>query len=140
MNSISDNWLAFITAVFVHLCVKKSIQQCPGCQDEKISPLLHRHHQMSLLDKLACYFEPSRTQMLESMDRLLAEFKKKFADVVTFEDFLIGEGMNFLTKSTPSTIYFGQYLNEFNDVNVESVEQRAAPATSTKRPKMLRLH
>lgn len=95
---------------------------------------------MSLLDKLACYFEPSRTQMLESMDRLLAEFKKKFADVVTFEDFLIGEGMNFLTKSTPSTIYFGQYLNEFNDVNVESVEQRAAPATSTKRPKMLRLH
>lgn len=135
MSTTSDNWLAFITAVFVQLCVKKSIQLCPGCRDGKNSPLLHRHHQMSLLDKLACHFEPCKVQIMESMDRLLAEFKKKFDEVATFEDYLIGEGMNFLSKSTPSTIYFGQFLNEFNDLRLESVGQTAMPTTSAKRLK-----
>ena len=95
---------------------------------------------MSLLDKLGCHYESSKVELLEEMDRLLSQYKKKFRDVVTFEESLIGEGMNFLSKATPSTIYFGQYLNQFNDVKVGSVTKRSVSISSTaKRPKKLRL-
>lgn len=94
---------------------------------------------MSLFDKIGCNFESAKVEIMEEMDRLLNQYKKKFGDA-TFEQSLIGEGMNFLSKSTPSTIYFGQYLDQFNDVDVEAVAKRAAPKTSTKkRSKKLRL-
>ena len=138
MTSITENWIAFITSVFVDLCVKKSLEECPGCRDKKNSPLLHRHHQMSLFDKISCHFEHNKVKLMEEMDRLLALYKKKFVDA-TFEESLIGEGMNFLSKATPSTIYFGQYLDEFNDVNVECVTKRIASKTLA-RPKKARIN
>ena len=142
MDLNSSNWFAYLTAVLIDLSIKKSIEDCPGCRDDKKSPLLHRHLQMNLLDKISCYFELIKTQITNEMDRLLIQFKVQ-NDVSTFEEAMIAEGLHFLNMSTPSTIYFGRYINPSNDVYIASStdsQDRAKTSSKRKRPKKLKLN
>ena len=141
MSDRKTDWFAFLTNLLVESCLRKSVEECPGCRDGKFSPLLHRHYQLGLLDKIGRYFETVKTELIEEMDKMLTIYKSTPHCSAEFEEAMIGEGVDFLLKSTPSIIYFGQYVVGFNDIYVEKVcEKTQTPAKSSrKRPKKLKI-
>lgn len=115
MDYFNDFWYGYITAEFVRRCVDESLANCHGCRDEKISPLLHMHHQLGLKDKLVYHMETVRGALIPLIPTLYEEFKLKVADAITDKVTYVTNGRFFLISATPESLYFGRYLTETND-------------------------
>ena len=136
MFDLKTNWFAFLSTALVNICVVESKRRCLGCQHRKYSPLLHMHHQMSLYDKLGCYFVSAKSTLIDGMDQYIAAFKQtltKANEVLITDDVscLYGEGVDFLLRSTPSTVYYGRYVEGFNDTYVEDACLRVLLTTQS---------
>ena len=117
-------WLAFLANIIVTECLKLSKQRCPACKEEMVSPLLHYHIQLSLLDKMKCYFDEVVGPMIRNMDELHLNFKHQVS--VDDEDSnLTFLGQTFLTMATAESIYFGRYID--NQIDVQLFPRRAEP-------------
>ena len=66
-NPDHDNWLGYLVSVFIDETVAYSRECCPGCVDEKNSPLLHTHHHFGLLEKLYMFHPLIKEAMLSKM-------------------------------------------------------------------------
>ena len=118
MDYFNDFWYGYITAEFVRRCVDESLENCHGCRDEKISSLLHKHHQLGLKDKLVYHMESVRGALIPLIPTLYEEFKLKIAlkigDTIMDKDAYLTNGRFFLISATPESLYFGRYLTETN--------------------------
>jgi len=124
MFDLKTNWFAFLSTSLVNICVIEAKRHCLGCRHKKYSPLLHTHHQMSLYDKLGCHFTAAKTMLIDGMPQHITAFKKTISNANEYLDdndvhCLFGEGVDFLLRSTPSTVYYGCYVEGFNDTYVE---------------------
>ena len=110
--------MGFLGESIVRQVVEMAKIRCPGCSDKTHSPLLHLHEQISLLDKLKCYFEEIRGTILPTIRELYEQFKHKLPhsnDPLKDEECYIENGRHFLIKITADALYYGRYLNDMND-------------------------
>ena len=70
MDYYHDFWIGFLSEQIVRQAVEMALIKCSGCEGKMHSPLLHLHHQLSLLDKLRTYFEEIRGSLLPTIDAL----------------------------------------------------------------------
>ena len=135
----NDGWLAYLADRVVQKCVDLSIKECPGCKDGKISPILHLHQQLSLLDKLANYFEQTRTQVLQDIEKLYTQISDKLPhskDEKQDKIIYCNVGRNFMITCTAQSLYFGRYISDMNDSFIAEVAQKLKkPKVKTKRIK-----
>ena len=106
-------WFAFISARIVQKCIDASIRHCLGCQDQKISPLLHSHHQFGLKQKLERFMECAISEILRDLPNLAA----RFAECHDIDDKhqLIDYAKTFLISCTPNSIMYGGYITPENE-------------------------
>ena len=118
MDYYHDFWIGFLSEQIVRQAVELTLIKCPGCEDKMYSPLLHLHHQLSLLDKIRTYFEEIRGSLLPTIDTLYEQFKDKLPhsdDLDKDNEVYIKNGRFFLISITSEALYYGRYLNEMND-------------------------
>ena len=106
-------WFAFLTADVIQRCVDHCEQECPGCKDGLLSPLLHLHNQYSLREKLDHYYNKIVIEMdiSELFNRFILQFGWISLDQVEF----ISIGQYFVRFSTPEAIFYGKYITKDND-------------------------
>ena len=114
----NDNWIAFLCEQIVRQSSQKCISDCPGCNEELHSPLLHLHEQLSLLDKLRKYFQEIRGSIIHDIESYYTVFENKLPhsdDRKKDKLLYVNIARNFLITATSDSVYFGRYLDEFND-------------------------
>ena len=124
MDYYSDIWIGYLTGIVFNRCVKLSLQRCPGCIAKLKSPVLHQHEQNSLLQKIVIYFNEVRGLMLPSLDQLYDIIAKQLPhsdDPLKDKDIYLQNGIFFLTSANPDSIYWGRYIDEFNDAMINSM-------------------
>ena len=109
-----DNWLGYLVFVFIDETFKYSQECCPGCNNQKSSPLLHAHHQSGLLEKLVMFHPLIKESMLSKMTPLVKHYVELFPDPELYDE--VGQktlktfGRDFLMQSSPTFIYYSHYL------------------------------
>jgi hypothetical protein len=114
----SEFWTAFLCENFVRRAVQLSEIQCPGCQDKLKSPLLHIHHQHSLLDKIRRNFEEIRGTLVQTIPELYAQIEARLPhsdDLTKDREMYISSARQFLLQITSDALYFGRYMSELLD-------------------------
>ena len=121
----NELWMAFLSNVIVTESLKLSKQRCPACKEGFVSPLLHYHIQLSLLDKMKCYFEEVTGPMIRNIEDLLQSFQQQIHtdDNCINLSFL---GQTFLTMATAESIYFGRYID--NQIDLELFPKQCEPS------------
>ena len=113
-NHINEYWLAYLTHTIVMKCLQISKERCPACKDNMASPLLHFHIQMSLLDKVKCYFEEIRGPMIKDIEGCFNKFSAQISITDDGANYHF-VGQTFLMMATAESLYYGRYLDESND-------------------------
>ena len=139
MDYYHDFWVGFLSEQIARQTVEMAITKCPGCEDKMNSPLLHSHHQLSLLDKLRCYFEEIRGSILPTIDALYEQYKEKLPhsdDLDKDKEIYLKNGRFFLISITAEALYYGRYLNEMNDsyINEGFTLPKKRKITKAKKP------
>ena len=116
--SSNEDWLGFLCEVVIRQCLQLSLLRCPGCEDGIKSSILHLHAQQSLLDKLKRYFEEVRGEILPTITELYEQFQSKLPHSDNLEkdkECYVSCARQFLLTITVESLYFGRYVNSFND-------------------------
>ena len=114
----SEFWTAFLCENFVRQAIQLSEFQCPGCHDKLKSPLLHQHHQNSLLDKVRIYFEEIRGTLLQTLPELYTQIESKLPhsnDMANDREMYLNSGRQFLLQITSDALYYGRYISDLLD-------------------------
>lgn len=112
MNNI---WLSYLSHVLVNKCIQLAKRHCPACTEGFKSPLLHYHVQLSLLEKIKCYFEEARGPMIADTGKCFECFIKVCnIDDVSENNYLF-TGQTFLLMVSAESIYYGRYISEESD-------------------------
>ena len=106
-------WLAFLSAELIERCNIRLKQDCPGCQNNLLSPLLHYHAHFNLLDTLKKYTTMVSVEM--DIQKLYNSFLMKFGLFELPEDEFLKLGQSFVRFSTADAIYYGNYITKEND-------------------------
>ncbi len=123
----NDGWLGYLADQIIHKCIAICNSECPGCRDTKISPILHLHQQLSLLDKLTNYFEQTRAQVLQDVEKLYIQISDKLPhskDEKQDKVIYCNVGRNFLITCTAQSLYFGRYITDMNDNFIAEVANK----------------
>ncbi len=106
-------WLAFLSAEIIERCTTRLQQECPGCRDGLLAPLLHYHNHFNLHETMKKYMHIVVLEM--DLQQLFSEFTLKFGlfnlDTAEF----VKLGQNFVRFSTADAIYYGNYITKEND-------------------------
>ena len=109
-----DNLLGYLVFVFIDETLKYAQECCPGCCDQKRSPLLHAHHHSGLLEKLVMFHPLIKESMLSKMTTLVKHYVELFPNPELYDE--VGQkalktfGRDFLMQSSPTFIYYSHYL------------------------------
>ena len=106
-------WLAFLSADIIQRCTTRLQQECPGCRDGLLSPLLHYHSHFSLHDVMKKYMEIVVLEM--DLQQLFSDFMIKFGLFDLPNDEFVKLGQSFVRFSTADAIYYGNYITKEND-------------------------
>lgn len=106
-------WLAFLAAHIVDKCIEHCTNDCPACIDGLLSPLLHRHNELNLREKIEYYFGRVTQQM--AISTLFDQFIIRFGWVELQRDEYVNIGEKFIKLSTSDAIFFGNYITYEND-------------------------
>ncbi len=101
-----------------------SVLKCPACESKIKSPLLHICHQRGLLDKLQVHFEEVRGPMLTSLESYYEQVQEILPhsdDLSKDKNNYINAGRLWLQLSSPETIFYGKYVDEFNNSFIDRV-------------------
>ena len=107
-------WLAFLAADIIKRCTTRQQQDCPGCRDGLLSPLLHYHNHFTLHDMMKKYMDIVTLEM--DLQQLFGEFIIKFGLFDLPNDEYVKLGQNFVRFSTADAIYYGNYITKENDM------------------------
>ena len=77
MEYYHDFWIGYLTEQMIRQVVEMALIKCSGCSDKMHSPMLHLHHQLSLLEKLKCYFDEVKGSILYSIEASYEQFEDK---------------------------------------------------------------
>ena len=132
--SSHDNWLGYLVSVSIDETLTQSIECCPGCHDQKNSPLLHSHHHSGLLEKLVLFHPLVRKTMLSKIKMLVEDYVELFPDATLYDEadqkVLRTFGRDFLMQSTPTVIYYTHYLtSEVDDLIHSTPKTHIKPMT-----------
>ena len=106
-------WLAFLSAEIIERCNIRLKQECPGCESNLLSPLLHYHTHFNLLDTLKKYVPAVYIEM--DIQKLFNSFLIKFGLFELPEEEFIKLGQSFVRFSSADAIYYGNYITKEND-------------------------
>ena len=109
-----NTWLGYIVSEIINTCININLQNCPGCRDGMISPLLHFHTSLSLKDIIETYFSTALTCI--NIDVLYKNFcsKMNIGDCVNSKE-LLSLGHSFLRTVNEKAVYYGDYITTEND-------------------------
>jgi len=144
-KDLEFGFLGYLTSLLVEDCIERTTLDCLGCQHGKTSPLMHKHLQFGLFDKIACYFSSAKCNIIDNVEDLYQQYNSiifettgKVYEDDTHKTEMIGKALDFLIKSSPSNIYYGNWCLDFNDCYVEDayclIKATLKPAKSRKRP------
>ena len=129
---MSEEWKSFIVACFVKRTLELAIEECTGCQDSRLSPLLHVHQTTGLLKKLIIFFDRIKTELCSNIEQLLSQYQHRF-NICDFELEYTEVALIFLKNLTPNTLYYGRYITIDNDLNIYGDAQVNAPIKKRKK-------
>ena len=134
----SEFWWGYLTYIAIEKCVAISKERCPGCAKGFNTPILHKRHQASLLDKIVSHLNEARGLMASKFDEMFEDFQKRM-DWSCSEDekkVLIKTSRSFLFIITPPGLFYGNYLTEERYLHLYGPPQSAyASKSPTYRPK-----
>ena len=108
-----STWLAFLTKELIERCSLRLKQECAGCQNNLLSPILHFHNHFNLLELLKKYQSVCCLEM--NIQKLYNNFIVRFGLFDIPQDEFIRLGQSFMRFSTPDAIYYGNYISKEND-------------------------
>lgn len=114
----NDTWIAFLCENIFRLTLKKSMQDCPACNNKIKSPLLHVHVRESFLDLIRNYFEEIRGIVLKNLDSYYSIISEKVSDSDYEQEdkkIYLDVAKQFLLTATPDSVYYGRYVDKHND-------------------------
>ena len=121
MDYYHDFWIGFLTEQMIRQVVEMALIKCSGCSEKMHSPMLHLHHQLSLLEKLKCYFDEVRGSILSSIEASYEQFEDKLPhsnDLNKDKEIYVNNGRFFLISATPESLYYGRFVCEMNDIYI----------------------
>ena len=126
MNPVQDIWIAFLVNLYCRKAIELACLTCPGCRRKPVlkSPLLHKHHHQSLLDKLREHSVTIRTSLLGKLDKLLDQVAHKLPINAANKDdrtIYLDAAKMFLHISDVDSIYYGKLLNDNNDTIISEL-------------------
>lgn len=98
--------------------------RCPACKNKIKAPVLHLHHQQSLLQKIKAHFNEVRGQLMTKIDKLYEIVQHKLAhsdDLAKDREIYINNARFWFQTLTPECLYFGRFISENNDVVVHEM-------------------
>ena len=116
----TDGWIAYLTNYAIDMCLRRCIDHCTGCIDCKAAPIYHKHIQLGLHEKIACYLDSVRSTVIAEIDHLYLSYSYRLTQTPANPN-LIEFGVNFLKTSTPSDLYYGAYKPSFNETYLELI-------------------
>ena len=119
-------WKSFIVANFIKRTLEVAIEECKGCQDSKLSPLLHAHQTTGLLTKLEIFFEQIRIELCDTIENVYIHYQNKFEASTSIPTIAqcfehINEGLTFLKNINPNSLYYGRYIAIDDDIKIHNV-------------------
>lgn len=114
----NEYWLGYLAENFIRKCINKCQEECAGCRDGMKSVILHLHVQLSLLEKLKCYFEIIRGDMLKDIMSYYSKIENKLphsTDIAKDKIIYCNIARTFLLTSSAETVYYGRYITEETD-------------------------
>ena len=128
-------WLAFLSAEIIERCTARIKEECPGCKEGLLSPILHRHTHFNLLETIRAKMPEISCEL--DVRKLYNSFLIRFGMFDLSEDELVMLGQSFLRFSTPDAIYFGNYITKDNEkLFYNNLEYEPTPVNATKRRKI----
>lgn len=110
----SELWHAFLTNTIVTRALQLSKERCPACKAMITSPILHIHLQHSLLEKIGCYLNELKGEILNNINDILVNFKFQLEYEDAETDFMFW-GKTFIHFATAESLYYGRYVTEETD-------------------------
>ena len=104
--------------MFIRKCIELSVLRCPACKDKFRCPVLHLHHQLSLLQKITTYFEEVRGTLLPKIDEYYDLMRHRLAHSNNEEkdrEVYTSSARVFLQMASAESIYYGRYIHKEND-------------------------
>ena len=129
-----DAWYGYLVATFVNETITQSLECCPGCADDKNSPLLHAHECLGLLEKLDFYFHSVRDLLQSKLNDLVDDFATKFPDDEIYDEagkrVLKSFAREFLINCDPRSIYYSKNLTpEIDSIIKHTAALKEKPMT-----------
>ena len=125
-------WFAYVINNVMIKCKNICEERCQACKSKYKSPILHDHEQMSLLQKIECYLDEVRGNLLgnelENMFKKLSWYEKSIKPDKTE---LIDQIKNILLHATPQSLYYGRWYTVEHEVFLRDLFSK--PTTIRKR-------
>ena len=121
MDYFHENWIGFLANFIITKCIRACKDRCPGCEVKLRSPILHKHEQFSLLDKIRIHFDEIKGVVgphLETIYDIVQHKLPHGTDLEKDKSCYCKMGQNFLMATCPDSLYWGLYITEYNDVIV----------------------
>ena len=107
----TKTWFAFLSAEIIRQCIEICAKECPGCKNGMFSPLLHRHNELNLREKMERYI--GRVEI--NLSALFDQFAVQFGWFTLDRDQFLNHAQAFADFSTPDAIFYGKYITYEND-------------------------
>ena len=104
-------WFAFLSADIIRQCIEICANECPGCKNGILSPLLHRHNELNLREKMERYIGRVEINASAMFDQFVVQFGWFTLD----RDEFLNHAQAFADFSTPDAIFYGKYITYEND-------------------------
>ena len=104
----NKTWMGYLTASVIDQCIADCMADCPGCNDNMYSPLLHRHNSFNLRAKVEHYFHQVIYRM--NVSSLFDKFIVRFGFYTLDREEFVKSGRYFFNSATPTSIMFGDYV------------------------------
>ena len=118
MNPYHDVWLGFLTGVVIRRCVEIAVHRCPACKNKLKCPVLHLHHEQSLLQKMKTYYDEVKATLLPKINEfyeLTKHILPRSNDDEKSKEMYTSSGAMFLQMTSAEGLYYGRYIHERND-------------------------
>ena len=153
MDYFQDDWIGFLSNFIISNCIKACKDRCPGCDIKLRSPLLHKHEQFSLLEKIRTHFDEVRGELSPYLGEIYDVVQHKLPhgeDLKEDKERYCIMGHNFFALTCPDSLYWGRYITEYNDdiifemlklciaegKRLESLNKTCTPKPSKRKPKI----
>ena len=117
MTFTKEVWYAYVINNVIIKCKNICADRCQACQSKYKSPVLHDHEQLSLLQKIECFLDEVRGDVLGSeLDNMFKKLSHYEKSIKPNKSELIEQVRNILLHATAASLYYGRWYTLEHEV------------------------